>query len=92
MGAQGQIPMAWHDGQLHMPAADVARLLRSIAALWSEWTAAGEPELDRQTADTLAGTLTDVADQLDLACIAEVTDARLGPGAQGGAGADPGTG
>ncbi|MEV6954655.1 DUF6213 family protein [Streptomyces sp. NPDC051183] len=69
------------DGHLLVPADEVSDLLRLIAARWVRATDAGETDLDPETVEVLAGALAEVADQIDVECIAFVPlrDAEDGP-------------
>ncbi|MFF1908272.1 DUF6213 family protein [Kitasatospora sp. NPDC058218] len=58
------------DGTLVVPADFVTGLLRGIAATWQEWAGRDVPGLDPVTALGLDVQLADLADQLDVECIA----------------------
>ncbi|MET7758128.1 DUF6213 family protein [Streptomyces sp. NPDC005389] len=56
--------------RLLIPAEKVTGLLRGVAAGWLGASATGEADLDLRTARTLARSLSDLADQIDVECIA----------------------
>ncbi|WP_406179152.1 DUF6213 family protein [Streptomyces sp. NBC_01006] len=58
------------DGVPLIPADQVTALLRTIAVDWMQSADAGEPGVDRQTVDSLAGVLDELADSIDVECIA----------------------
>ncbi|MEU9304786.1 DUF6213 family protein [Streptomyces sp. NPDC048269] len=65
------VPLVWVvGGHLLMPAEQVTSLLRRLAAGWLQSTDAGEADLDPGTVMALAGALSEVADQIDVECIA----------------------
>ncbi|MCX5128431.1 DUF6213 family protein [Streptomyces sp. NBC_00347] len=57
------------DGALLIPADDVTCLLRRLAADWLESEHTGEMCGDERTVRDLANVLTELADQIDVACI-----------------------
>ncbi|MBT2407586.1 MULTISPECIES: DUF6213 family protein [unclassified Streptomyces] len=59
-------------GQLLIPADQVTALLRCLAGGWLHSVYDGEAELDPGTVLGLASVLMDVADQIDVECIASV--------------------
>ncbi|MFI6158189.1 DUF6213 family protein [Kitasatospora sp. NPDC051170] len=81
--------MEFHEQQFHLPvrrdqdgtlvvAADfVTGLLRGIAVTWQEWAHGDLPGMDPDTAVGLGAVLADLADQLDVECIA--TASQAGP-------------
>ncbi|MER5812568.1 DUF6213 family protein [Streptomyces sp. NPDC002033] len=61
---------AGQDGPL-IPAAQVTALLRTIAVDWVRAAEdAPDPGVDRQTVDNLAGVLDELADSIEVECIA----------------------
>ncbi|MFI6149734.1 DUF6213 family protein [Streptomyces sp. NPDC051109] len=58
------------DGVPLIPADQVTALLRTIAVDWMQAADAGDPAVDRQTVDGLAGVLDELADSIDVECIA----------------------
>ncbi|MFE9629690.1 DUF6213 family protein [Streptomyces sp. NPDC006463] len=62
------IPAA--DGVLLIPAGQVTELLRRLSADWLYSTDSGEMRGDPQTVLDLAGVLDQLADQIDVECIA----------------------
>ncbi|MFG2873580.1 DUF6213 family protein [Streptomyces sp. NPDC048337] len=62
-------PLALGD-QLLIPADHLTGLLRRLAAEWLQATDAGETDLDPRTVEALARALSEVADQIDVECIA----------------------
>ncbi|GAA2984313.1 hypothetical protein GCM10010519_18450 [Streptomyces lactacystinicus] len=58
------------DGALVVPADFVTGLLRGIAATWQEWAHQDVPGMDPVTTTGLSAVLADLADQLDVECIA----------------------
>lgn len=69
------------DGRLLIPADRVTGLLRGVAAGWLQSTDSGETNLDTRTTLTLAQLLSELADQIDVECIAfmPVRDMESGP-------------
>ncbi|MEU9234201.1 DUF6213 family protein [Streptomyces subrutilus] len=57
-------------GRLLIPADDATSLLRHLAAGWLHAVYEGEAELDPGTTLALAGVLMELADQIDVECIA----------------------
>lgn len=57
-------------GALYVPAQQVTDLLRQLARQWTGWAADGDGHLDLKTVDVLAERLRDLADQVDVECIA----------------------
>lgn len=57
-------------GRLHMAAADVSKLLRSIGGHWLHLVDTGRGDLDEGTVATLTIELAKLADRIDVACIA----------------------
>ncbi|WP_282206821.1 DUF6213 family protein [Kitasatospora fiedleri] len=57
-------------GEMVIPAAEVSGLLRTSARQWLTWEREDQAELDPQTVALLGGALADLADQIDVACIA----------------------
>lgn len=73
-GEQRHLPLVRHpDGELYAPAAAVTALLRGTGDQWQEWTRQGKARLDADTVAALRHALHDLADQLDVACIAHRT-------------------
>ncbi|MFF5390020.1 DUF6213 family protein [Streptomyces sp. NPDC013012] len=58
------------DGHLVLPADEVTGLLRHLAAGWLESTGEDDLDLAPETVVALAGALTEVADRIDVECIA----------------------
>ncbi|MFF2748381.1 DUF6213 family protein [Kitasatospora sp. NPDC058048] len=71
------------DGALVVPADLVTALLRGIAATWQVWAQRGVPGLDTVTATGLGAVLADLADQLDVECIATAGQDRPAGGRGG---------
>lgn len=68
-----------HGGPL-IPADQVTALLRTIAVDWVRAADADDTAVDRQTVDSLAGVLDELADSIDVECIAFAsTPEGLGP-------------
>ncbi|QNA77605.1 hypothetical protein C8250_042810 [Streptomyces sp. So13.3] len=67
------------DGHLYAPAHEVSALLRRLGASWHEWIERGVLDLDAETVDSLADSLTEVADQIDVQCIGHHTTLTEGP-------------
>ncbi|MCJ1678486.1 DUF6213 family protein [Streptomyces sp. APSN-46.1] len=57
-------------GRLLIPADEVTALLRHLASGWLRSVSEGEIELDPGTTLGLAGVLMELADQIDVECIA----------------------
>ncbi|MFD9355156.1 DUF6213 family protein [Streptomyces sp. NPDC060031] len=53
-----------------IPADQVTALLRTIAVDWLRSADAADPAVDRETVDSLAGVLDELADSIDVECIA----------------------
>ncbi|MFF1507147.1 DUF6213 family protein [Streptomyces sp. NPDC058326] len=70
-------------GELMIPATKVTGLLRRIGAGWLRSTEAGETDLDPETVLALVRRLSDLADQIDVECIA-VRRPASGPPPPGG--------
>ncbi|MBX9424298.1 MULTISPECIES: DUF6213 family protein [Streptomyces] len=69
--SNASIPLVYASrGELLIPAMKVTGLLRRVAAGWLRSTQAGGTDLDPTTALTLARQLSDLADQIDVECIA----------------------
>ncbi|MFJ9448242.1 DUF6213 family protein [Kitasatospora sp. NPDC101235] len=64
------------DGTLVVPADFVTGLLRGIATTWQEWADRDLPGMDPVTATGLSAVLADLADQLDVECIATASQAH----------------
>ncbi|GHE63834.1 hypothetical protein CP980_33180 [Streptomyces vinaceus] len=58
------------DGVPLIPADRVTALLRAIAVDWMNAGDDADPAVDRQTVDGLAGVLDELADSIDVECIA----------------------
>ncbi|MGW2302676.1 DUF6213 family protein [Streptomyces sp. NPDC001809] len=58
------------DDRLLVPAERVTGLLRGVAAGWLGAAERGESDLDPRTTLSLARSLSDLADQIDVECIA----------------------
>ncbi|WP_328303100.1 DUF6213 family protein [Streptomyces sp. NBC_00435] len=58
------------DGTLLIPADHVTTLLRRLAVDWTESMGIGDIHADERTVRDLSGVLTEVADQIDVECIA----------------------
>ncbi|MGX1886850.1 DUF6213 family protein [Streptomyces sp. NPDC055287] len=61
------------EGGLHMAAAEVARLLRTLGGTWLTAVRAGVAGLDEETVALLAIELAKLADRIDVECIAHST-------------------
>lgn len=62
--------MSTPDHEILMPSEQATALLRMVANEWLEWPDYGETDLDQKTVRTLANVLIDLADQVDVECIA----------------------
>ncbi|AUG80488.1 hypothetical protein CFP65_5805 [Kitasatospora sp. MMS16-BH015] len=62
------------DDHLLVPADQVTVLLRRLAADWSEAAQDGDSGLDQETLLALVAVLTDLADQIDVECIAVASE------------------
>ncbi|MFK0220953.1 DUF6213 family protein [Streptomyces vinaceus] len=58
------------DGVPLIPADRVTALLRAIAVDWTNSVDDADPAVDRRTVDSLAGVLDELADSIDVECIA----------------------
>ncbi|THA31876.1 DUF6213 family protein [Streptomyces sp. A1547] len=58
------------DGITLIPADRVTALLRTLAVDWMNSADVDDPAVDRQTVDSLAGVLDELADSIDVECIA----------------------
>ncbi|MFB7051561.1 DUF6213 family protein [Streptomyces vinaceus] len=58
------------DGVPLIPADRVTALLRAIAVDWTNSEDDADPAVDRRTVDSLAGVLDELADSIDVECIA----------------------
>ena len=66
-----QLPVIRDDaGNTYLPAATVSALLRGLGDTWTTWVEQGLTDLDGPTVDALAEQLDDVANQIDVDCIA----------------------
>ncbi|MFD9614697.1 DUF6213 family protein [Streptomyces sp. NPDC059083] len=72
-------------GPLLLPAEQVTDLLRRLATCWLDSAGAGESDLEAETVEALADSLTEVADRIDTECIG------LMPFGDGGGGGDSGS-
>jgi hypothetical protein len=67
--ARASLPLSWHRGQLHVPAAVVTDLLRGVGDQWLAWISDGATDLDLETVEALRASLYEIADQVDAECI-----------------------
>ncbi|MFG2982274.1 DUF6213 family protein [Streptomyces sp. NPDC048258] len=75
------VPLVWVvGGHLLMPAEQVTALMRRLAAGWLQSTDAGETDLDPGTVMALAEVLSEIADQIDVECIAFMPARSAGSG------------
>ncbi|WP_418960815.1 DUF6213 family protein [Streptomyces tritici] len=63
-------PMHLADGHLLLRADQMTGLLRHVAAVWLQATDTGEADFDPETVLSLATGLMEIADQIDVECIA----------------------
>ncbi|MFD3331484.1 DUF6213 family protein [Streptomyces sp. NPDC058700] len=83
--SNASIPLVYASrGELLIPATKVTGLLRRVAAGWLRSARAGDTELDTTTALALARQLSDLADQIDVECIAVRRPASEPPPRGGG--------
>ncbi|WP_042380480.1 hypothetical protein [Streptacidiphilus melanogenes] len=83
-------PLVWRgDGQVLVPASVLSRMLREIDDQLAGWPAQGA---DTSTVEAVRTLLGEVADQIDVDCIAVASELedRITDDAGGGAGADEG--
>ncbi|MFD3536383.1 DUF6213 family protein [Streptomyces sp. NPDC058664] len=79
------IPLVYASrGELLIPATKVTGLLRRIAAGWLRSTETGETDLDPETVVALVRQLSELADQIDVECIAVRRPASEPPPPGGG--------
>ncbi|MFE6847720.1 DUF6213 family protein [Streptomyces sp. NPDC057686] len=71
------------DGIPLIPADHVTALLRTIAVDWVRSADTDDPSVDRQTVESLAGVLDELADSIDVECIA-LASAPGGPASDRG--------
>ncbi|MFI0742381.1 DUF6213 family protein [Streptomyces sp. NPDC021100] len=76
-GDEQHLPLIRHGGQLYVPTTAVTALLRSIGDQWQEWTRTGRAQLDTATVEAVRHALRDLADRLDVGCIAKSTDHQV---------------
>jgi Family of unknown function (DUF6213) len=70
-------------GALHVAAADVSKLLRTVGSHWLRMVHADNATLDEDTVAALTIELAKLADRIDVACIAHSSSAPDAPEAPG---------
>jgi hypothetical protein len=80
MTEQVPLPLIRDDvGGMYARAGDVSALLRGVGDAWLGWVDQGLTDLESETVEALAASLHEVADQLDVECIAVRTAAAHNP-------------
>ncbi|OAH11020.1 DUF6213 family protein [Streptomyces jeddahensis] len=83
MGREVTVPLIVdRQGALHVAAADVSKLLRTLGGQWLRMVHAGNEALDEDTVAALTIELAKLADRIDVACIAHSSSAPEAPGAR----------